>query len=396
VILWALACMEPDPGLDPSPVGAPTAPDSTAPDPVPDEPPDPTQDEYAFPFDGEVHLLELELGQDEMLALAKRPDEYVPGRLVYGEEVYEPIGVRLKGNGSFQPIDQKPSFKLKFDEYVEDLEFHGLQRLVLNNMTNDPTCMHERVAHRVFRAAGVPDVRAGHAWVKLGQSDYGLYSLVENIDEDFLERWYAEPDGPMWEMFDVDFHPDNVGLFEHEEGEDDRAVLMAVAEILESRDDGDWAALAPYVDQASFLRYFATAAVVGQFDAYPYSYPGDDLHLYLDPADGKLDFLPHGADETYEDAERPITFVYGSLAVACLDDPACAETFASQVWEVQRLSYEIKTRGYLAMLEEKLRPYVLADERRPWTLREVDLTQGYMERFVEERPAELAEHIEAR
>jgi hypothetical protein len=319
----------------------------------------------------------------------------VPGRFVYGKEVYEPIGVRLKGNGSFLPIDEKPSFKLKFDEYDGDLEFHGLDRLVLNNMSNDPTCLHERVAHRLFRAAGVPDVRAGHAWVELGRSDYGLYSVVENLDEDFLERWYEEPDGSMWEMFDVDFRPDDIALFEHEEGEDDRALLVEVARILEGRDDGDWAALQPFVDQASFLRYFATAAVVGQFDAYPYSFPGDDLHVYLDPADGRLDFLPHGADETYSDAERPITFVYGSLATACLDDPDCAETFAAQVWEVQQLSSEIETLGYLSMLQQKLSPYLRADPRRPWGLREVQLAQDSMERFIEDRPAELAEHIEA-
>jgi hypothetical protein len=219
--------------------------------------------------------------------------------------------------------------------------------------------------------------------------------VVENLDEDFLERWYEEPDGSMWEMFDVDFRPDDIALFEHEEGEDDRALLVEVARILEGRDDGDWAALQPFVDQASFLRYFATAAVVGQYDAYPYSFPGDDLHVYLDPADGRLDFLPHGADETYSDAERPITFVYGSLATACLDDPDCAETFAAQVWEVQQLSSEIETLGYLSMLQQKLSPYLRADPRRPWGLREVQLAQDSMERFIEDRPAELAEHIEA-
>lgn len=392
-IFGGLGCTGPE-GEDPPRKPPPDDPvDPQPPDPAPPAPPDPTEDEYAFPFGLAVHAFALEIGPLEWASLLEQPKEYVPGRFLYAGEVYEPVAIRLKGNGSFQPIDAKPSFKIKFDEYVEDLEFHGLDRLVLNNMANDPSCLHERVAHRVFRAVSVPDVRASHASITVNGEPYGLYSVVENVDKDFLERWYAEPDGSMWEMFDVDFAPADIPRFEHEEGPDDRAVLEALAEILEEPEGSDWAAVAELVDTDAFLRYFAASAVLGQFDAWPYSYPGDDVHLYLDPSDGRLDFIPHGADETFEDPQRPITFVYGSLARVCLDDPACLAAFTAEVWAVQERLTEIDTLGYLAEIEALLRPHVEADPRRTWTLQEVESALASMRAFLTGRPDKLTEDL---
>lgn len=395
------SCVRPEPGpVDATPpeTGSPEDTD-VAPDTSGDTgrdtdtdtgtPPEEPTSDFLF-ADGVVTELRLELDPEALASLAEFPEEWVQGALVHGEDRYAPIGVRLKGNGSFLPIDQKPSFKLNFDEYQEDLRFYGLERLVLNNMSNDATQVHERVAHRLYREAGVPDVRAGHGWVLVNGAPYGLYSVVDNIDGDFLERWYEEPDGSMWEMFDVDFLLSDIPRFEHETGPDDRTVLDAIAAVLDVAEPGDWAALAPYVDGENFLRYFAVSAVIGQYDAYPYSFPGDDIHVYLDPSDNRLDFIPHGTDEAFEDPERPIDYLYGRLAAACLADPLCVEQWTAEVWSVQTLSETIDLAGYAHQVIDEITPFTEQDERRPFTDRQVRIGTELLFEFLATRPERLA------
>lgn len=349
-------------------------------------------DDPSFLFeDVVVTELAIELAPAAFDALLAEPRVYVPGVVRYGDEVYDPVGVRLKGNGSFQPIDQKPSFKISFDEYDPDLEFHGLEKLVLNNMANDPSSMHERLAHRVYREAGVPDVRSGHGFVTLNGEPYGLYVVDENVDEDLLKRFWADPDGPMWEIFDADFTSEGVLSFEHEEGVDDRATLVAVGALLDTIEPTDWAALAPYVDDDAFLRYWAVSAVIGQFDAWPYSFPGDDVHIYQDPADGRLDFVPHGCDETFADPLRPVDFVYGSIADACLADPACADRFAAEVWSVQALTESIDLLAYADEIQLALAPWLGDDRRAAHTPEDRQAAHDAFLAFVTGRPTALAD-----
>ena len=47
----------------------------------------------------------------------------------------------------------KAAFKVKFDEYVDDQTFFGLEKLTLNNMVQDRSMIHETLAYELFRAA---------------------------------------------------------------------------------------------------------------------------------------------------------------------------------------------------------------------------------------------------
>lgn len=399
-LAWvAVGCREPGParppgdGLAHSAVVEPhSAADPHSSTPPPDHTGAPVDDrDPSFLFeDVVVTELGLELSPAAIDALRVEPRTYVEGVFTYAGEVYDPVGVRLKGNGSFQPIDGKPSFKISFDEYVPDQEFHGLEKLVLNNMANDPSSMHERVAHRLFREAGVPDVRSGHAAVSVNGEVWGLYAVDENVDEDFLKGWWAEPDGSMWEIFDADFTTEGVALFEHEEGVDDRSRLLPIGAALDTIEPGDWAAITPYLDEAAFLRFWAATAVVGQYDAYPYSFPGDDVHLYLDPADLQLDFIPHGCDETFEDPARPVTFVYGNLADACIADAACLQAFTAEVWAVQEVAERLDLRAYGDEIQLALAPWLGDDRRALHTIDDRRAAVAAFAEFVDTRPASLA------
>ncbi|MCP4605384.1 MAG: hypothetical protein GY847_33500, partial [Proteobacteria bacterium] len=81
------------------------------------------------------------------------PFVYQPGTVTVNGERYENVGVRKKGFlGSLD--DNKPSLKIKFDEFVEGQEHSSLDRLTLNNNKSDAEHVRQCIAYQLFTAAG--------------------------------------------------------------------------------------------------------------------------------------------------------------------------------------------------------------------------------------------------
>src|SRR5690349_3491500 len=57
----------------------------------------------------------VELGPAEVQRLAHWPRKYVSGKVTVDGRVFERVGVRLKGTGTFEPISRHPNLTLKFN-----------------------------------------------------------------------------------------------------------------------------------------------------------------------------------------------------------------------------------------------------------------------------------------
>ena len=90
-----------------------------------------------------VRTFKISIVGDQLAALKKDNRKYVRGTITVGDKVFTNSAIRLKGMGSFQPLEAKPSFAVKFDEYVTDQEFMGLSKLMLNNSAQDGTYLAE-------------------------------------------------------------------------------------------------------------------------------------------------------------------------------------------------------------------------------------------------------------
>src|SRR5438477_7339675 len=92
-----------------------------------------------------VHPFSIEVTGTNLAALkdvpnsAGNPHVYVRARIQEGEHVYENVGLRLKGNGSFRLFGDRPCLTLKFDEFNERQKFHGMTKIHLNNSLTDPS-----------------------------------------------------------------------------------------------------------------------------------------------------------------------------------------------------------------------------------------------------------------
>jgi hypothetical protein len=342
-----------------------------------------------------VHEFDIQLNEASWNALVASPFEWVEASILYDGEEYGPLGVRLKGQNSFQPLDSKPAFKIKFDWIEDDATFLGLKRLTLNNMWTDWTMIHERVAYRLYREAGVPAVRSAHAWVRVNGEPYGLYALLESEDRQFVGRWFDDDEGSFFEVWDVDFYDAYIPYFEWEFGEDDRTNLQGVADALESSGPGAIQNVREHLDLDGFLQYWAVGAFVGQFDAYPYSYPGDDCSVYDDRETGVLHFIPHGMDEAFAGFENPVDWVNGIIASRCLGVSSCREDWIQRIAEVSQLAEEIDLLATADEAIELIEPYVQDDPRMQYSASDIAWGQEDLRNWVLNRREQLEDQLGA-
>lgn len=347
--------------------------------------------------DDELPTFELELSDDAIDSLKDEPYEWVEGTLIFDGERYEPVAIRTKGENSWQPIGRKPSLKVKLDHYDDGPhDIFGLEELTFQNMDNDYSMMHERVAYRLYREAGVPASRATHMWLVLNGEDYGLYTHLETVDRDMMKAWREVEGGRMFEQWDVDFYDTYIPYFQLEFGDEDRTNLQGVADALEGDGEADdkIALAEAHIDYDSFLRYWAVGAVVGQFDAYPYSSPGDDCHVYDNPESGVLEYVPHGMDEAfYYPTHNVQTNAGGILAYTCRQSSDCRARWHQHVADVLDIADAIDQVGYHDLVADQIEDLVTDDDNKPYKNSEVSYYQGAMRSFIVGRRDAMQEQI---
>ncbi len=332
----------------------------------------------------------IELSEASMEALRRAPTTYAEGRFIYQDQVFEPVGVRTKGSSTWQSIDDKPSLKIKFDEYDEDMEFIELTELTFNNMVSDYSMMHERVAYLVFREAGVPSCRAHHAHITLNGEDYGLYVNVESATRKLMIPWFEDIQGTMWEFWGADFESAYISGFENKFGKDERLILYETAAALEGNGPIDMEAVDSTLDMATYLSYWAVCAVVGQYDGYPYRYPSDDAYIYHDPESDQLKFMPHGVDESFYYPDwNPADDVISRVGWKCLASPECTEAWKTRIDEVLDIVDGLDALAYVDEVQAQIQPYVLSDPKRPYTPAQVTDYQASMRHMIEYRRTQL-------
>ncbi len=344
-----------------------------------------------FYADGRVQSVDIELSSEAIASLAGDPRTWVEGVFVYEGLRYGPVGVRIKGESSYRSIDEKPSLKVKFSEYQEDGRFMGMRRLVFNNMVSDASMLRERVAYRFFRERGVPSPRCNHAVVSINGEPYGLYSNVENTDEELLGGWFDDAEGSMWEIHDADFQEGLLEGFELEEGEDDRSQIEALTAVMATPEGP--AKMFDYVDEDAWWLYFATMAYVGNLDGYPFSEPGDDAHLYLDPASSRFNFIPHGLDETFLDDASVEYVMHGILATACLEDASCKATWRENLVLAIADADAAAMPDWVDTITAEIDADGRADPRKEYDDAAVDEARAYVKTFMDLRSADLEDQL---
>ena len=339
---------------------------------------------------------ELAISNEGIAALRAQPREYVRAAVTFRGRSYGPVGIKLKGGNSFTDIDHKPSFHVNVNKFVDGAQLFGLTDLTLNNMDDDYSMLHERLSYWVARHVGVPASRCNHARVTVNGTIYGLYANVETVKGRMVKRWFEMPDGPLFEATDVDFEAQYIAQYQLKSGPDDRSMLTGLATALTIADpDEALAAAAAFIDLNEFRKYWAMAAVIGQLDSFPYSFPGDDIFLYADPTH-KLTILPWGMDETMSAADFDVTTTSSVLAAKCKASPTCFQAFVDQTWDTLTA---VESMGWVTerqRIVDQIAPSVAWDTRKRYTASEVAAGQDASYWFAQERRLWLTMYLPPR
>jgi spore coat protein H len=259
-----------------------------------------TRGEDVFDRD-RLHVVAITVAAENLAALDERTDTRIPATIVFDGIELSNVGVRNKGQTSFQPTSGKPGFSVKFDEFVEDQKLDGLKKLLLNNTTQDPTWCNETLTYETYRRAGIPAPRVAFAVVTLNGEAKGIYSIGEAVNEQFLARHYGKDmnegnlyEGP-WDFSDSVDAADLKDEVEENRSRDDLRALQEL--VLSEPDEGFAERLEARLDLEQFLLGYAIDAVTVAWDGY--AYDAWNFYLYDHPGDQRFLFLPTGANWPY-------------------------------------------------------------------------------------------------
>ena len=124
-----------------------------------------------------------------------------------GEE-FRNVGIRAKGNTSLSSVSamdsDRYSFKIEFDQYDSSENYYGLDKLSLNNLIQDNTCMKDYMVYQMMREFGVDAPLCSYAYITVNGEDWGLYLAVEGVEESFLQRNYGSDYGELYKPDSVE------------------------------------------------------------------------------------------------------------------------------------------------------------------------------------------------
>lgn len=217
------------------------------------------------------------------------------------------IGIRKKGFIGSLSVE-KPAFKLDFNRFVAGQELNSQDRLTLNNAVQDPSFVKQCLSFSIFAAAGIPAPRCNFAQVSVNGEALGIYVNVEDADESFIARHFADATGKLFEAEISDFWPGWTGTWDPDSAaaEAGNEEIIDLANVLYQTPYPELlAAVESRVDIEQFITYWAVEAVVGHMDGYFYNM--NNMFFYIDPDDGLMRFMPWDMDT---DFVAPTGFIY--------------------------------------------------------------------------------------
>ena len=240
---------------------------------------------------------------------------YVHGTVTINGQTLRDVGVRYKGNGTYfeGAAKGKISLKLDFNEYVKGQKLGTLKKLNLHSNITDASSMNEVLAFQLFRDAGVPAPRTSYARVYVSiqgqkqQAYAGLFSIVENPDEQFVAARGLPPSGaifkpvasqlfadlgPDWKRYNQTYDPKTTLT------DAQKQRVIDFARLVSGGTDAQFAArVGEFLDLDETARYLAVVVFLSDLDGL--LGPGQNYYLYLDPRTQKFSFIAWDQDHSF-------------------------------------------------------------------------------------------------
>jgi len=242
---------------------------------------------------------------------------YVHGQIEFGGVLFKDVGARFKGNATYNPrsvASAKNSLKIDLNKYVKGQKLAGVSTLNLHNAISEPGWMNEVLSYRLYRDAGVPAPRTAYVRVLLTvpglyERKYtGLYVLVENVDENFVEARIKPSNGAILKPVSVNLFNDIGSTWNDRYTQTydpktdltdaEKQRVIDFCRLVTRASDADFAArIGSYVDLPAFAKYMAVVAWLNNSDSILER--GQNFYMYLNPATNTFVFIPWDQDNSF-------------------------------------------------------------------------------------------------
>ncbi len=325
--------------------------------------------EYIFD-QSKLHTFEINLPEGAHNYLDKDPtrEEYVEASLTFNGETISPVKIRYKGSvgawiGGLSGKDwSKPSgrktatklsLKINFNWDGNDRKFYGLNKLQLHSQNNDPSQMRDRLGYWLYRQMGVPAPRAVHARVIINKKYYGVYVLIEQIDDAFASHNFADGSGNVYkEVWPLDYNGKALeacdflkNLKTNTSGIPSAKLITNFAQEIEATqtDEDLLLKIEQYMDIDKIIAYAVVDYTIRNDDGAFHWYcdkTGCGNHNFYwveEPAAGKVHLIPWDLDNAFENIIKeanpvtPITDKWGETTNDC-------EAFPYGEWDIYQKS----------------------------------------------------------
>lgn len=166
----------------------------------------------AYFLKDKLQTVSIKINKDHLnylLQNAKDEPYVMTESVTIGNQTLGYCGLRTKGNFTLahayddNPGSDRFSFTVNFGEYVnktdfgEKQTFFGCDRISFNNFFFDKSMMKEFFALMLMEEMGLPTPQFGLAKLYINDQYYGVYAMVEALDESILEQHYGVDDSQL-------------------------------------------------------------------------------------------------------------------------------------------------------------------------------------------------------
>lgn len=339
---------------------------------------------------------------------------YYTGSVEYDGHTELGVGVKVKGGcGSARDLTAKAALKISLDwddpavpGCPADRRIGGLDSFTLNNMVQDGSLTHERLAYELFRRMGVPVPRLATARLWVNDVFFGYYLNLETVNRRFLERNFGSKEGMLYEgTYNCDLNLGNLA------DDDTRCITrefrpdtcdgapMPGADPVDytplrdmiTRVDalpagGFYPAITTIVDWEHYLSMWAVEVMLSHWDGYSYNIV-NNYRVYHDPSTDLWTVIPSGLDQTFRyDSITPWS-PNGKLAQRCLAEPACEAAFAARVEQALAMFQAMDLEAMRAGIVAQLQPLLTAAPGREFNQNRFDQVNADTTEYVGLQPA---------
>ena len=315
---------------------------------------------------------------------------YVPCTVEFEGLTWWCVGIRYKGQSSLSStwnsgIGKLP-LRFDFDEFedehpeIDNQRFYGFKELSLASNWLDSSFLREKVAHDIFREAGVPAPRTSfyRVYVDFGEGStyFGLYTMTEIPDDPMLAVQFGNDDGNLYKPTSnwVSFNEEEFDKETNQDEEDWSDIQAALAALHADRSDAAaWrTGLETVLNVDAFVHWLAVNTVIQNWDTY--GLMAQNYYLYGDPADeGRLVWIPWDNNESLKSGDgsrrSPLSLELTEVSDAwpliryLADNPVYWAAYVAYVQETIETAFAVEpTQARYQAAHDLIAPYVVGDD----------------------------------